>query len=60
MSGGYYEADGDKVVIWGYARLIGLKNGFFMKHMEQIQEVIGTDFVFWYPEDNGKVTRRDQ
>jgi hypothetical protein len=58
-SGGYYEEDGDKVVVWGYARLIGLRNGFFMKDIERIQESIGPDFVFWYPEDNGKVTRRE-
>jgi|GEM_PF-6233917 hypothetical protein len=56
-AGGYYENDGDKVSIWGTAQLIGLLNGFFVPHGPLILKEAGRDAIFWYPENNGKVTR---
>ena len=68
-SGGRYNQDGDTATIWGKAVVIGLLNTFFrreltLKQVREIKERAGYDGdssdVFWYPEDNGKISRKEK
>lgn len=51
LSGGMYERDNLKVIVWGAARVYGLDNRVFLT---------GRAEVFAYPEDNGRVARLER
>ncbi len=52
QSTGQYLPDGNNVVIIGPCKVVGIKNRFFSGNVDES--------VFWYPEDNGKVIRKEQ
>lgn len=58
QSGGFYNKDGSTIVVWGQAKVIGLSNSFFTIGGADSLAAAGVSPIFWYPEHNGRVTRR--